>query len=138
MQTSRVFERSDQARSSPMLVEPLVLGAGDDEFGYVACGALTHVHTARIDWLSTSRSFNCGSRAATQGGCIGFSHCNHRRRHDSTSDRVVEGGEKDCLIERKVAHGFWSESHRGQDTVNFHLKKATKRFSGEKTKRCRP
>jgi len=41
---------------------------------------------------------------------IGFSHCNHRRRHDSTSYRVVEGGDRE----------------------------ATKRFSGEKTKRCRP
>ena len=138
MQTCRVIERSDRARSPPVLVEPLVLGAGDEECGYLACRALTYVHTARIDRLSASRSFSCGSCAAAQGGRIGFSHCNHRCRHDSTCDRVVEGGEKECLIERKVVHGFWNESQREQDTVNFHLKKATKRFCGEKTKRCRP
>ena len=110
MQTCRVIERSDQARSPPVLVEPLVLGAGDDEFGDVACGALTSAHAARIDRLSALRSFNCGSCAAAQGARIGSSHCNHCRRHDSTSYRVVEGGEKECLIERKVLRGFWNES----------------------------
>src|SRR5262249_7148589 len=138
MQTCRVVERSDRARSPPVLVEPLVRGAGGEEFGYLVCRAITCVHTARIDRLSASRSINCGSYAAAQGGRIGFSHCHHRCRYDTISDRVVEGGEKECRIERKVVHGLWSESQREQDTGNFYLTKATERFSGEKTKRCRP
>jgi len=68
MQTCRVIERSDQARSPLVPVEPL--GASDDEFGYVACGALMYVHTAGIDRLSALRPFNCSSCAAAQDARI--------------------------------------------------------------------